>query len=98
MRGCGGLAEFTLNGGMYEEMQTRTWEAPEIVSHSNVRTYVEYPHRESVCSEVADVLVVLRGRESLPHGEGGHGKAQPAQETSAGHAGSDHRSQPHCGE
>jgi len=22
---------------------------------------------------VADVLVVLRGRESLPHGEGGHG-------------------------
>jgi hypothetical protein len=27
-RGCNGLAEFTGNCGMYEEMQTRTWEAP----------------------------------------------------------------------
>ncbi len=64
-RGCGGLAEFTLRCGMDEEIQTRTWEAPETVSHSNARTYVEYPHRESIRSEVADVLVVLRDRESL---------------------------------
>ncbi len=44
---------------MYEEIHTGTWEAPEIVSHSNVRTDVEYPDRESGCSEVADVFVVL---------------------------------------
>ncbi len=97
-RGCEGLAEFTLHGGMYEEMYSGTWEAPDIVSYSNTRTWVEYPDRESACSGVADVLGVLRGRESLLHGEGGHGRTQPAQETSAGHAGSETRSQPHCGE
>ena len=73
-RGCEGLAEFTLNCGMYEEMYSRTWEAPDIVSYSNTRTWAEYPDRESSCSGVADVLVVLRGRESLLHGEGGHGR------------------------
>ena len=62
------------------------------------RSKVEYPHRESLRYGVADALVVLRGRESLPHGEGGHGRTEFAQETSAGHAGSEHRSQPHCGE
>jgi hypothetical protein len=31
-RGCGGLAEFTVNGGMDEETDTRTWEAPYIDS------------------------------------------------------------------
>jgi hypothetical protein len=59
VRGCEGPAEFTLNGGMDEEMHHGTWEAPESVSHSNVRTDAEYPNRESGCSEVADVLVVL---------------------------------------
>ena len=98
MRGCEGLAEFTVNGGMDEEMHSGTWEAPETVSHSNVRTYAEYPHRESICSEVADTLVVLGGRESLPHGEGVYGRTQLVKETSAGHAGSENRSQPHCGE
>jgi hypothetical protein len=83
---------------MYEEIHYGTWEAPEIVSHSNARTYVEYLNRESICSEVADVLVVLRGGERPPHGKGGHGRAQLAKETSAGHEGPDNRSQPHCGE
>ena len=59
MQGCEGLAEFTVSCGMYEEMHHGTWEAPEIVSYSNTRTCVEYPDRESVCSEVADVPVVL---------------------------------------
>ena len=58
---------------------------------------MEYPDRESARSGVADALVVLRGGERPLHGKGVHGKTQPAQETSAGHAGSDHRSQPHCG-
>jgi hypothetical protein len=75
VRGCEGPAEFTLSCGMYEEMHSGTWEAPEIVSHSNARTYAEYPDGESVCSEVADVLVVLGGRERLLHGKGGHGRA-----------------------
>ncbi|MCP4404947.1 MAG: response regulator transcription factor [bacterium] len=67
-------------------------------SHSNARTCAEYPHRERACSEVADVPVVLRGGERLLHGKGGHGRTQLAQETSAGHEGSENRSQPHCGE
>ena len=97
-RGWEGPAEFTLNGGMNEETHSGTWEAPEIVSHSNARTYAEYPHRESICSEVADVAVVLGGGERPLHGKGRHGRTQPVQETSAGHAGSEHRSQSHCGE
>jgi hypothetical protein len=50
---------FTINCGMYKERHTGTWEAPEIVSQSNVRTDVEYPDRESGCSEVADAFVGL---------------------------------------
>ena len=59
-RGCGGLAEFTLSCGMDEEIQTRTWEAPYIVSFQvGTRTEAEYLHRESLRYGVADVLVVL---------------------------------------
>jgi hypothetical protein len=75
VRGCEGLAEFTINGGMYEEMHQGTWEAPEIVSYSNTRTWAEYLNRESACSEVADVPVVLGGGERPLHGKGGHGRA-----------------------
>ncbi len=41
---------------MYEEMQTRTWEAPYIVSFQvlGTRSEVEYPHRESLRYGVAD--------------------------------------------
>jgi len=35
---------------------------------------VEYRDRKSVCSEVADVLVVLGGGERPLHGKGGHGR------------------------
>ncbi len=61
---------------MDEEIQTNAWEAPEIVSHSNVRTDVEVPSPGSVCSEVADALVVLGGeRPSMgKEGTGGHGR------------------------
>ena len=45
------------NGGMYEEMQTRTWEAPYSVSFpvgEETRSEAEYPHRESLRYGVAD--------------------------------------------
>jgi hypothetical protein len=72
-QGWKGPAEFTVNGGMYEEAHHGTWEAPEIVSVEK-RPYVEYPNRESGCSEVADVLVVLGGGERPLHGKGVHGR------------------------
>ena len=75
MRGCEGQAEFTVNCGMYEEAHHGTWEAPEIVSKSNTRPYAEYLDRESICSEVADALVVLGGGERPLHGKGVHGRA-----------------------
>ena len=74
MQGCEGPAEFTLNCGMHEEAHARTWEAPEAVSPGG-RTWAEYLDRESACSEVADALVVLGGRERLLHGKGVHGRA-----------------------
>jgi hypothetical protein len=97
-QGCEGPAEFTVNCGMDEETHHGTWEAPEAVSHSNARTWAEYLDGESACSEVADVPVGLGGGERPLHGKGGHGRTQLAQETSAGHAGSEHRSQPHSEE
>ncbi len=42
----------------------------------------------------SDHLVVLRGRESRPQGEGGDGETQPSQETCAGQVGPEHPSQP----
>ena len=45
----------------------------------------------------SDHPVVLGGRESRPHGEGGDGGTQPSQDTGAGHAGPEHTSQPPCG-
>ena len=36
---------------------------------------MEYLDRKSACSEVADALVVLGGRERLLHGKGVHGRA-----------------------
>jgi hypothetical protein len=76
VRGCEGPAEFTVNGGMYEEMHHGTWEAPKIVSSEvSRRTCVEYPNRESACFEVADVPVVLGGGERPLHGKGEHGRA-----------------------
>jgi hypothetical protein len=97
-RGCEGLAEFTVNGGMDEEAHYGTWEAPEFVSSVGKRTEVAYPHRESFCSGVADAAGVLGGGERPLPGKGLHGRTELAQETSAGHAGSENRSQPHCGE
>jgi len=44
----------------------------------------------------SDQLTVLRGRENRLHGEGADGNTQPAQETGAGHAGSDNTCKPHC--
>jgi hypothetical protein len=37
--------------------------------------------------------IVLRGRESLPQGEGPDGSTQPAKETRAGHVGLDQHEQ-----
>ena len=42
----------------------------------------------------SDHPIVLGGRESRPHGEGGDGGTQPSQETWAGHAGPEPPSQP----
>ncbi len=39
----------------------------------------------------SDHLIVLRGRESRPRGEGGDGGTEPAQDTCAGHAGPEYR-------
>ena len=40
--------------------------------------------------------IVVGGWESQPQGEGPDGSTPPAKETRAGHAGSEHTSQPHC--
>ncbi len=56
------------------------------------------PDRERSGSGVADAAVVLSGGERPRQGEGPHGRTQLAQETSAGHADSENRSQPPCGE
>ena len=45
---------------------------------------MEYLEGESISSGVADALVVLCGGERPLHGEGVHGRTQPAKETSAG--------------
>ena len=43
----------------------------------------------------SDQLIVLRGRESRPHGEGADGDTQLVKETFAGQAGSGNKCQPY---
>ncbi len=52
-RGCEGLAEFTLNCGMYDEAHHGTWEAPEIDSGYR-SSVVEYLKGKNSSSGVAD--------------------------------------------
>ncbi len=68
-----------------------TGQSMSVSSEYGKRTGVEYPHRESVCFGMADVAVVLGGGERPRPGKGRHGRTQPAQETSAGHAGLENR-------
>jgi hypothetical protein len=58
----------------------------------------EYPGRLATAVYLRGVLsgIVVGGWESQPHGEGPDVSTQPAKETRAGHAGSEHTSQPHC--
>jgi hypothetical protein len=58
----------------------------------------ERPGRSATAVCQGGVLsgIVVGGWESQPHGEGPDGSTPPTQETRAGHAGSEHTSQPHC--
>ena len=60
-----GLPGSTLERGMYGEKHARTWEALIVPENQ-----VGQPKARPMTVRESDQLIVLRGRESRPHGEG----------------------------